>query len=97
MRTLRLMADYQCFPLWEASPGVIGNVDPAELPISGALCADLHAWAADFDAVLNMDDPARSAFPDAEAEARFRSQGEALGQRLRAELGEAYAVLIDVT
>ncbi|MDO8296984.1 MAG: hypothetical protein Q7T19_11175 [Caulobacter sp.] len=96
MRSLRLMADYQCFPLWEASPGLAGDVDPATLPLSAALRADLLAWAADFDATLDLDDPARSGFVDAEAETRFRRRGEALGQRLREELGPGWPLLIDV-
>jgi len=37
VRIIKLMADYQCFPLWEASPGKVGNVDPNTLPISEGL------------------------------------------------------------
>ncbi|HRD27731.1 MAG TPA: hypothetical protein PLO65_05470 [Caulobacter sp.] len=96
MRSLRLMADYQCFPLWEASPGLVGNVDPATLPLSADLRADLLAWAAAFDATLDLDDPARSGFTEAASRARFRLEGESLGQRLREELGPGWPVILDL-
>lgn len=59
MRVIKLMADYQCFPLWEASPGAVGNIDPKDLPISLSLQRELMVWAEKFDATLNMQDPAR--------------------------------------
>jgi hypothetical protein len=57
MRTIKVMADYQCFPLWEASPGEVGNIDPDDLPISHILKERLAAWARAFDATLSMDYP----------------------------------------
>jgi len=86
------MADYQCFPLWEASPGAVGNIDPKDLPISSSLQQELMAWAAKFDATLNMDDPASSGFKSELEADEFRMNGEALAQRLRKELGSSYAV-----
>lgn len=92
MRAIKLMADYQCFPLWEASPGVVGNIDPQHLPISPPLKQKLMTWAAKFDATLNMNDPASSGFESERAANEFRQEGEALAQSLQEELGSAYVV-----
>jgi hypothetical protein len=93
VRTIKLMVDYQCYPLWEASPGVVGNIDPGELPISSALRERLMAWASTFDATLNMDDPVTSGFPTDQAAEEFRKEGLELAQQLQDGLGAAYIVI----
>jgi hypothetical protein len=87
------MADYQCFPLWEASPGAVGNIDPQDLPLSLALKQELRIWAERFDETLNLDDPASSGFGSEQARKKFRQEGRALAQRLQEELGTAYAIV----
>lgn len=96
MRTIKLMADYQCFPLWEASPGIVGNIDPQDLPISSWLKQALMTWAGKFDATLNMDDPASSGFESEDAVNEFREEGDALVQRLQEELGKNYTVVKNI-
>lgn len=93
MRRLRLMADYDCHPLWGTAADEIGDVDPASLPISAGLVADLASWAARFDATLSRDDPARSGFASAEAATAFRAEGERLAARLRDELGAGWEIV----
>jgi hypothetical protein len=92
MRAIKLMADYQCFPLWEASSGAVGNIDPQDLPVSPTLKQRLMTWAAKYDATLDMNDPASSGFESEQAASEFRQEGEALAQRLQEELGAAYVV-----
>ncbi|WP_343547503.1 hypothetical protein [Ralstonia sp.] len=92
MRAIKLMADYQCFPLWEASPGVVGNIDPESLPISSQLQQRLMAWAAKFDATLDAGDPASSGFDSEQAANEFQREGEALARQLQHELGDTYLV-----
>ena len=82
-KKLKLMADYQCFPLW----GDGDNIDPASLPISDRLCEDLMTWALAFDATLVMDDPLSSAFPTGADELEFKREGQRLRDRLQTELG----------
>ena len=96
MRVLKLMPDYGCFPLWEASPGQVGNVDPQTLPISQSLKVDLARWAASYDKTLNADDPMNSGFEVEEDEERFKQEGRALGQRLQAELGLDWMIKVKV-
>jgi len=96
MRTIKLMPDYQCFPLWEASPGQVGNIDPESLPISPDLRTQLLVWANTYDATLNVDDPACSGFQSNEAEVEFKRMGNELGERLRSELGPNFTVEVKV-
>jgi hypothetical protein len=83
MDGIRLMADYECFPLWRDGR----NIDPAELAISGELATALTLWAADFDATLNEEYPPDSGFADEQAEQEFRDRGRELARRLADELG----------
>jgi hypothetical protein len=92
MRILRLMADYQCHPLWNVGPEEFGDVDPRDLPISKALANELLAWARAFDATLNQAEPSKSGFGGAEAEATFKQRGRQLAERLRVELGSEFTV-----
>ncbi len=90
MRTIKLMADYSCWPLWDET----GNVDPADLPLSEGLRRRLTAWADTFDAALNWDDPAASLPMPPETEAAFLEERDSLGQDLQAELGGKFAVTV---
>ncbi|MEN6630038.1 MAG: hypothetical protein ABFC42_10360 [Sulfuricella sp.] len=88
------MADYQCWPLWEASPGQVGNIDPNDLPISQGLRERLLEWAFTYDRTLNMADPISSGFKSAEAEVKFKRQGHELVEQLRKELGSGFVVTV---
>ena len=93
VRKLRLMADYDCWPLWESKPDGLDNVDPGTLPISPELAAQLVKWSEDFDAILNRDDPRGSGFASPEAEEAWRWRGRLLAQRLRTEIGRDYEIV----
>ena len=90
MRSIKLMTDYQCYPLWEASPGQVGNIDPSTLPISSDLIAQLKEWARIYDSTLNLDDPARSGFKNDEEKSEFEKFGIEIAERLKNELGSGY-------
>lgn len=96
MRAIRLMADYQCFPLWEASPGVVGNIAPEDLPISERLRQDLAQWAECYDSTLDLSNPAESGFRSDSAREEFRRKGRELAERLRNELGKGFTVEVNV-
>jgi hypothetical protein len=91
--TIKLMADYDCWPLWWAGDRAPGNLDPATLPLGPATLVRLDRWAAAFDAGLDRADPAASPAPSPAAVAAFEREGVALWRRLRAELGPAYQVV----
>jgi len=90
------MADYQCHPLWDMSPGMYGDVDPNTLPISTELKQKLSDWARAFDETLDMSDPANSGFRNAEAEAVFKAKGVELAEQLQEELGADFLVSVKV-
>ena len=91
-RSLKLRANYECSPLWEQTEIGMDNVDPKDLPISQDLRNTLNAWAQRYDDTLNRNDPRRSGFPNPEAEAAFNVDGQALLDRLNAELGQEYGL-----
>ena len=85
VRHLRLMADYECEPLWEERD----NIDPWSLGLPGDLADALSARAADYTATLNQSDPRASGFADEPAANAWLVQGANLATRLREE---GYAV-----
>ncbi len=89
MRTLKLMADYQCWPLWEEGE----NLDPATLPLSAGLQARLTAWAEAFDASLDWDDPGHSPPMQPEVRAVFLAEARALAEDTARELGAGWRIL----
>jgi hypothetical protein len=91
-QTVKVMAEYESFPLWQANSDGPANVDPASLPISSELAQALLDWADDYDRTLNRDDPLASRFPDTAAEETFYAQGERLARQLATELGAQYIV-----
>lgn len=91
MRKLKLMADYDCWPLWEAGKEV-GNVNPEELPLSDELKSRLQAWAEQYDQTLNRLDLASSGFVDLRTRKHFENEGALLCKQLQAELGDAFEV-----
>lgn len=95
-RRIKLMADYDCFPLWEASQGVVGNIDPETLPISQALKSRLNQWAEQFDKTLNRQDPMKSGFLDISAKNGFEQMAAKLGADLQKELGSSYLVEVKI-
>jgi hypothetical protein len=90
---IKIMADYECPPLWwDNMPQQVGPILPETLGLSDQLCADLWLWAAAFDATLVRDDPRLSGFATEAAEREFNERGKALVARVAGELGPAYSV-----
>lgn len=96
MKTIKLMADYYCFPLWEASPDQVGNIDPHTLPITNKLVDELISWAHKYDATLDLDNPTNSGFKSNEDEAAFNKIGMELTKKLQEELGENFKVIFEI-
>jgi hypothetical protein len=94
VRTIKLMPDYRCWPLWHASGIEVGDIDPDTLPLSADLKARLQAWAEVYDNSLNWEDPASSTGLMGEELARFQQEGSQLARLLREELGSGYSVVV---
>ena len=96
MKTIKLMADYQCHPLWDMTPQQYGDINPEALPISQNLKQQLAQWARSYDETLNKVDPASSGFENAEREAEFVKAGYELAERLQHELGPDFTITIKI-
>lgn len=93
MKTIKLMADYYCHPLWGTTSEDSGDISPEELPISSELKYSLREWAERYDAILNTDDPVSSGFKNGEEEKQFIDDGYKLAHLLQEELGDAYNII----
>jgi hypothetical protein len=89
---IKVMAEYESFPLWQRDSRGTANVDPATLPIPSGLAQELLDWADAFDSTLNRSDPAASGFSDPAAEDDFYAEGQRLARRLADELAGRYAI-----
>ncbi|BAZ10415.1 hypothetical protein NIES4071_22300 [Calothrix sp. NIES-4071] len=92
-KTIKLMADYGCYPLWWTNSTQAGDIDPSSLPLSNATVERLEKWADTYDAKLNQDDPVASNFPSLEASSAFEQEGISLWKQLQTELAPNYEVV----
>ena len=86
------MAEYECFPIWEAFDDGTKNVDPDHLPVGSELKVSLRNWAATYDRTLNQDYPPDSGFATPEEEETFEIEGRRLWKELTDNLGPEYKV-----
>lgn len=92
-KKMKLMVDYQCFPLWEESDGDTKNVNPDDLPLASELKSALRNWAASYERTLNQEYPPDSGFINPEQEAAFEAEGKRLWKELRVQLGSEFKVV----
>ena len=89
-KKIKLMADYQCYPLWDIDK--VGNIDPNKLPISAVLKKHLNIWAECYDEILVLEEPKLSGFKNKMEALAFEAQGQFLWRQLQKELGDTYKV-----
>lgn len=89
---IKVMADYECWPLWWDEAGRVGNVSPSDLGLSARLSGELIAWASAYDATLNRDDPLSSGFASSDNQLEFHAHGRRLAADVADELGSDTAV-----
>jgi hypothetical protein len=90
MRKLKLMTDYNCFPLWETVKDRLENIDPNSLKISEELKNSLYRWAEAFDATLNQDYPPDSGFATEEEVEKFEQEGRRIFNELKEQLKDEF-------
>lgn len=91
MDKLRVLPDYDCFPLWLPSTERY-HVDPGELGLSQPLTDALLAWADEYDATLDRDDPARSGFETPTHLDAFVARGRELAEQVARETAGRFVV-----
>ncbi|ROT97598.1 hypothetical protein EB810_06020 [Altererythrobacter sp. FM1] len=90
---IKLMADYDCWPLWGLS--AVGNIDPDTLSLSEATKEALAKWAQDYNETLNRADPIQSGFKNSEEALAFNIEGWRLWKCLQSELPEFKVLYFD--
>jgi len=93
--SIRLLADYQCWPLWHHEDDKVGDIDPREIGVSDALIGDLERWVELFESHLDWSDPASTRWTK-EEEDQFDFAGRNLCRRLSAELSDRYTIYYHV-
>lgn len=92
MKHIKLMADYDCHPLWDMTSGKYGDVSPDELPISKKLQSRISEWAAEYNETLDRENPENSGFASEELEHEFKKEGALIADLLQTELDSDYRV-----
>lgn len=83
-KRIKVMADYQCDPLWALDEERYGCFSPDLIEMSPALREDLKAWAVAFDDQYDSDNPAEFVW-DEGAQAAHTANGRRLAVRLKRE------------
>ncbi|WP_131769675.1 hypothetical protein [Candidatus Protofrankia californiensis] len=89
---MKLMAEWQSWPVWDYSDGIPDNLDHAQLPISADLVAEISEWDRGFQETFNTDYPPDSGFLTDEEARAFDALGHELALRLAWELGPQVSV-----
>ena len=93
-RRVKVMADYDCHPLWTLDEGRYGDFAPDTLGLSPELTRDLNAWAEAYTASLNREDPASSLWTEEQHKAHERT-GRPLAVRLARERPDLTVYVLD--
>ncbi len=91
--TLKLMPDYECYPLWLTDGNRFENIDTSDLPISDALKYLLKKWQDGYESIYNPDDPARSGFKSHAEKKEFVADGALIYKMLLDELKDSFELL----
>lgn len=84
VRRVKVMADYDCHPLWTLDDDLYGDIAPKLMDLSPELTRDLDAWAEAFTSSLNRDDPASSLWSQDQL-TRHAAKARGLAERLARE------------
>jgi hypothetical protein len=89
MKKIKLMADYNSWPLWYDDLNDeynVGSFDPNSWPISSSLSLDLEEWQKKFNSTIDMDNPSDAGFNSYQELECFIEEGRSLKKRLEIEL-----------
>jgi hypothetical protein len=95
MRKIKLMAEYECYPLWDETSPIPDNLSPEMLPLSPALQTQINHWAQEFENTLDQAYPPDSGFLSRQGLEQFEATGRSLVAAIQAELGASFSVSYD--
>jgi hypothetical protein len=90
LQRIKLMPEYNCYPLWDRDDG--GDIEPWELPLSEATIERLLNWQKIYDGIIDWDDPASAGFASEQEKIAFEIEGISLWKQLQKELGDEYEI-----
>jgi hypothetical protein len=93
-KRIKVMADYQCDPLWALDEERYGCFSPDMIEMSPELREDLKAWALAFDSQYDCDDPAAGLWDEAQHLAHA-AEGRRLALRLKRERPDLMVYVMD--
>jgi len=91
MQRIKLMADFDCYPLWDMDDG--GDIDPTDLPLSEGTIELLLNWQNIYDGIIDWDDPASAGFASEKEKMVFEREGISLWKKIQKELGDEYEIV----
>lgn len=91
---IKVMADYETYPLWALDEDLFGDFAPEELNLSPKLTRDLNDWAKAFNTSYDPDDPAVSRWSD-EERAAHEAKARMLAVRLARERPDRTIFVMD--
>jgi hypothetical protein len=91
-KELKLMPDYDCYPLWVRDDAGLENIDPNSLNIPASLKQSLEIWKKEYDSTYVRNNPIESGFKSMSDEKKYYEEGKKLYYELLKELGHAYKV-----
>lgn len=91
-KELKLMPDYDCYPLWVRDDAGLENIDPNSLNISTNLKKSLEIWKKKYDSTFVRGNPIESGFKSKDDEKIFYEEGKKIYYELSKELGFSYKV-----
>jgi len=89
MQQLRVMAEYECHPIWRDETNGTSNIAPDDLALPGDLASRFNEWALTFDETYAVSDPPSSEFADAVSRDQFYERGLALARELGVAIPDA--------
>lgn len=89
---IKIMADYQCFPLWKIYDEGVENINPRDLSVTQKLRDLLIEWQNKYDSTLNSSNPIASGFETEAEEIEFDEAGRSIWKQMLTELGDSYNI-----
>lgn len=85
---LRVLAEYECWPLWQEVRNGVRNLAPEDLGLPESLASGFHAWARKYEETFDPTYPMNSGFADVASENEFYAQGLELAREMAAMIGD---------
>lgn len=92
MKSIFLMPEYGCNPLWIDENGVRKNVETDSFALSSESKERIKSWDSQFQSTLDQEYPPDSGFDNKAEEVAFNNLGEQICEMIQRELGSLTVV-----